>query len=170
MSQSRCLHPTKRRKYSLLIDESRNGAWMQFTVIPKSYNKRTAFNFTLFAILEFLFLSIASNSSLLNLKLRVIAFGVTSLSTLVFLRKPPIESFAVFRNYGVQLTVVKGLLLLPDKWNRRLMARSQFIPRDEIVDIIINEGFFPGFQVIFYMAVIVKESKKLKLLFSVCLF
>lgn len=41
---------------------------------------------------------------------------------------------------------------------------SKFIPSDEISDIIIHEGF-KGFEVRFYMAIVVKNQTELEVVF-----
>ncbi|AMD20530.1 HDL214Wp [Eremothecium sinecaudum] len=92
---------------------------------------------------------------------------IYSIVTLLLIRAPTIDSFYVFKDYGVQLKTSKGCILLPEFLNCKIFDTTIFIPNDEIVDVVINEGF-QGLSVIFYLCVIVKKSKVLKLVFPVC--
>ncbi|AET38810.1 phosphatidylinositol N-acetylglucosaminyltransferase GPI15 Ecym_3319 [Eremothecium cymbalariae DBVPG len=88
--------------------------------------------------------------------------------TLFLIRTPTIDSFYVFRDYGIQISTTRGCVLLPQKLNDVLFETKTFIPTDEIVDVVINEGI-QGFSVIFYLCAIVKRSKKLHIIFPVCI-
>ncbi|GCE97465.1 hypothetical protein ZYGM_001434 [Zygosaccharomyces mellis] len=98
------------------------------------------------------------------LAFRLAIFAITSL----VLRKPTIDSVIVIRNYGVQVTKISGIVVCPNSWITPWIEKSNFLPKDSIVDIIINEGFVKNQQVIFYLAILVREAKRLTLLFSVC--
>lgn len=157
-----------RKSYNLVTTQSSNNGWLKFAIKPTSFTRQVIVTAIIFAILNTT--SIVMIRKMIHLgrnqgNLMILASFAVSL---LILRRPTVESFTVYRDYGVQVTKVKGLLIFPDGWNNRWVAQSKFIPRDQIVDIVINEGFVRGFQVIFYLAVIVKDSKKLELLFSVC--
>ncbi|ODQ63827.1 hypothetical protein NADFUDRAFT_47647 [Nadsonia fulvescens var. elongata DSM 6958] len=69
------------------------------------------------------------------------------------------ESFMALQSFGVQLSTSSPFYLI-SLWSKP----DHFIPVNDIVDIIIHEGF-KGFQVIYYMAIIVKDQKELTLVF-----
>lgn len=157
------------KKYCLVIDQSDNGAWLKFATKPSNYASRVMMNLALLVLLNSLSAIIVQTRLPLEMRAKIVTGAIAFFLSSLLLRRPPIESLVVYRNYGVQVTTVRGFLLLPDQLNIKWLAQSQFIPRDEIVDIVINEGFCRGFQVIFYLAVIIRDSKKLKLLFPVCI-
>lgn len=160
----------KNQRYSISIEKDDKETFVKFTVIPSSYTLKSAVNFLLLIALN----SIVVRSFLEKFELtfykalmfRMSLFFVTSM----MLRKPTIESMTVIRNYGVQMTKMNGLVVCPNSWTEPWIKRSDFLPRDTVVDIIINEGFVKNQQVIFYLAILVKEAKRLTLLFSVCAF
>lgn len=157
-----------RRKYSLSTARSNNQAWVKFTVRPSSNRTQLIIRTMTFIILNIATVLLIGKQVTWNQFTRKLVMLAVFFFSLAFSRRPTVESFTVYRDYGVQVTKIKGLLVFPEKWSNRWLAQSKFIPRDQILDIVINEGFVRGFQVVFYLAVIVKESKKLELLFSVC--
>lgn len=92
---------------------------------------------------------------------------VNPICLLLFIRVPIIDSVQSIANQGIQISCSGGLLLFPRDWNYALFTSIKFIPQDEIEDIFINEAF-RGLQVIYYLAVLVKNQKKLQVLFEVC--
>lgn len=158
----------RRKRYTLSIDQSDNESWLKFAVKSNSYSKHVMINLALFILSNCLAMFLIKSKLPLKPRVKIAAAAAAFCFSLLIIRKPPNESLTVFRNYGLQITTVKGLILFPESWNNRWLVQSEFIPRDEIVDVVINEGFCRGFQVIFYLAVIIRESTKLKLLFSVC--
>lgn len=158
----------RRKRYSLLMEKSQNGSWLKFSVRSKSYNYQVIANFALLLITNCISTALISTKLQFDTKVKIAAEAIVFTFSVLIIRKPPVESLIVFRNYGVQITTVRGLLLFSSRWNEQFMLQTQFIPRDQIVDLVINEGFCRGFQVIFYLAVIVKDSKRLKLPFPVC--
>lgn len=167
MPDTERIRPSRRRSYEMLINQSNNGAFYKVLIVPKSYKKKSMINLFALVLLNILSFSLIRKYNLTNSE--TLATTIFFLVSVTIFRKPNLESFIVLRNYGVQITKVRGLLMFPDNWNQYLLANNEFIPRDAIVDIVINEGFVRGFQVVFYMAVIVKESAKLRLLFDVCI-
>ncbi|QLQ78990.1 hypothetical protein HG537_0B03370 [Torulaspora globosa] len=156
-----------RKRYCLLTTQDTNQSWLKFTIKPTSTRQQLTVTTIVLIIITISAIWIKKRLSLEQTIGNLLILAVFLFSLLV-LRRPTVESFTVYRNYGLQIAKVKGLLILPDAWNHHWMAQSKFIPRDQILDIVINEGFVKGFQVVFYLAVIVKESKKLELLFPVC--
>lgn len=169
MSRNECIRPSRQRKYEMLVNQSNNGAFYKVLIVPKSYKKKSMTNLLALAFLNALSFFIIRRYTVMIKNRETLAMVAFFLFSTTIFRKPKLESFIVLRNYGVQVTKVRGLVMFPDKWNKYLLADNEFIPRDAIVDIVINEGFVRGFQVIFYLAVIVKESAKLRLLFDVCI-
>lgn len=90
--------------------------------------------------------------------------GFLILTIWVF-KNPAVEKVTVIRNYGIQMTSYDGLIILPHNINMKLFSKNQFIPREHIIDIIINEAFYKWFQVLFYLCIVIKDSKELKLMF-----
>ncbi|CAI7092755.1 ATV_collapsed_G0027260.mRNA.1.CDS.1 [Saccharomyces cerevisiae] len=78
---------------------------------------------------------------------------------------PSVETVTIFKESGLQLSRVKGMVIFPQQWNRKFFEQVEFISNERIIDVVINEGFCQGFRVIFYLAAIVRKSSTLKLLF-----
>lgn len=156
------------KKYNLSIEEAKDGMFVKFTMIPNSYMARSILNFTMLIIVNLLSINmIKTHLNMTTLRLLALHFLIFAFS-IVFFRKPAIETLTVVRNYGVELTELQGFAICPNAWVRPWLEKTDFIPRDLIVDIIINEGFVKNGQVIFYLAVLIREAKKLTLLFPVC--
>lgn len=158
----------KDQRYSILIENDESETFIKFTVVPNSYKLKSTLNFLLLIVLN----SIATKTLLEKFELSIYK-GITlrllvCLITCMTFRKPTIETITVIRNYGVQVTKTNGIAILPNSWITPWIERSKFLARDTIVDIIINEGFVKNQQVIFYLAILVKEAERLTLLFSVC--
>ncbi|KOG97116.1 phosphatidylinositol N-acetylglucosaminyltransferase GPI15 [Saccharomyces eubayanus] len=181
-----------RRKYTLIIDEDTNGSFIRFTVLPESSlklrkskrNERVEVKMgvqyhriALMLLSNVVFYGICVGTRLLEyiseiFGLRtwtncqtIIIMGLFALCTVMFVREPSVETVTIFKGTGLQLSRVNGIVVFPQKWNRRLFERVEFISNDRIIDVVINEGFYRGFQVIFYLAAIVRNASKLKLLF-----
>ncbi|CAR27625.1 hypothetical protein ZYGR_0N01070 [Zygosaccharomyces rouxii] len=158
----------KDQRYSLSIEKDDRETFVKFTVIPSSYALKSVVNFLLLIVLNSIAMKTCHDKLELPfykaVMLRLAIFVVTSM----FLRKPTIESMTVIRNYGVEVTKENGLVVCPNSWIQPWIQRSDFLARDLIVDVIINEGFVKNQQVIFYLAILVREAKRLTLLFSVC--
>ena len=186
-----------RRKYTLIIDEDTNGSFIRFTVLPESSlklrkskrNERVEVKMgvqyhriALMLLSNVFFYGICVGTRLLEyiseiFGLRtwtncqtIIIMGLFALCTVMFVREPSVETVTIFKGTGLQLSKVNGIDVFPQKWNRRLFERVEFISNDRIIDVVINEGFYRGFQVIFYLAAIVRNASKLKLLFPVCIY
>lgn len=159
MSSGRCIISTESNKQC---------TYKKFTVTPAGYRRSCVTNLILFTIVNAVaFSCIEKNLDLSYSRKRVVCLIFTILS-LVWIRNPTIESLSVFKNAGIQVSRTQGCVLLPTSLNIKLFEREEFIPKDRIVDIIINEGFQKGFQVIFYLAVILKDTSKLLVVFPVC--
>lgn len=87
------------------------------------------------------------------------------LSAVLFFKNPVIEKITIIKNYGLQITNYDGLIILPHNINEKLFSKNEFIAREDIIDIIINEAFYKWFQVLFYLCIIIKDTKELKLMF-----
>lgn len=186
-----------RKKYTLIIDEDTNGSFIRFMVLPESSlklkkskrNERVEVKMgvqydriALMLLLNVVFYGICVGTRLLEyireifvLRIGVncqtmIMLGLFALGTVMFVREPSVETVTIFKGTGLQLSRVRGIVVFPKKWNRRLFEQVEFISNDRIIDVVINEGFFHGFQVIFYLAAIVRNASKLKLLFPVCIY
>lgn len=156
------------RRYRMLIEQEEKSTFVKFTIIPTSYAIKTIINlFLLIAVNIISFIAVNKHFSMDLHKSLTLHSALLVLSTLLF-RKPPIETLTVLRNYGIQTSELRGLVICPNVLIKSWLEKTDFIPRDMIVDVIINEGFVRDGQVIFYLAVLVKEAKKLKLLFPVC--
>lgn len=158
----------RNQRYSISIEKDEGETFVKFTVIPNSYTLISVMNFFMLLVLNSIamriFLEKLELSVYKALAFRLAIFAITSL----VLRKPTIDSVIVIRNYGVQVTKISGIVVCPNSWITPWIEKSNFLPKDSIVDIIINEGFVKNQQVIFYLAILVREAKRLTLLFSVC--
>ncbi|CAI4051937.1 hypothetical protein SUVZ_14G2810 [Saccharomyces uvarum] len=162
-----------RRKYTLIIDEDTNGSFIRFTVLPESSlklkkskrNERVEVKMgvqyhriALMLLLNVVFYGICVRTRLLEyiseiFGLRIeancqtmIMLGLFALSTVMFMREPSVETVTIFKGTGLQLSRVRGIVVFPKKWNRRLFEQVEFISNDRIIDVVINEGFYRGFQ------------------------
>ena len=68
------------------------------------------------------------------------------------------ESFLALRTLGLQTRTLSPCYLLP--------ATTRFIPTAQISDLFIHEAF-RGFEVRYYLAVVVKEEKDVVVVFPV---
>ena len=158
-----------RERYFLEINESTNKKFVTFKLIPKSYTKNVILNL----IFSFIIITIGCYYVIFNFhfsqQVQVLSMLLLFVTTNMVIKAPRIDSFTIIKEYGIQLSQITGWNIFPYSVNKKYFAENEFIPRGKIVDIIINEGFQPGFQVVFYLALIVNESKKLQLLFPVCI-
>ena len=76
------------------------------------------------------------------------------------LTPPPEESLLVLRTLGIQTTTLSSSYLLP--------ATTRFIPTSQIRDIFIHEAF-RGFEVRFYLCVVVEGEGEAVVVFPVSL-
>lgn len=186
-----------RKKYTLVIDEDSNGSYIRFTVLPVSnlkfkkvkQNGRMEINMgiqyhqiILISLLNIAFYAICVRSRFLEhinrtFELRfapsreiIIMMGLFVLGSIILVREPSVETVTIFKETGLQLSTVKGIVIFPQQWNRKLFEQVEFISNERIIDVVINEGFCRGFRVIFYLAAIVRKSSALKLLFPVCIY
>lgn len=168
MSAKETLERIERRGYCLVIQKNEDGGLLRITVVPKSFSSKSMVNLFMVAVINTMAHFMIKHYFPLSFSKQLLAVTSTFLLLSIIFRRPTVESFIVLKNYGVQITKLKGLVFLPLRLNKCWFEKTEFIPRDQIVDVIINEGFERGFQVVFYLAVLVKESTKLKLLFAVC--
>lgn len=70
----------------------------------------------------------------------------------VFCKQEKEDSILIVNDIGVQLTSKSG-------WKSPRSSRSHFIPIDNIIDLVIHEGFHGYGQVIFYMCVLTKTKR-----------
>jgi len=73
-----------------------------------------------------------------------------------FGRFPSVESITIFRELGVQLETRYF-------WGRR---RFRFIEKEFIRSLLLNEGI-TAWHVVFYLAFVVREERKLTMVFEV---
>lgn len=153
------------KRYSLKVEGNASGSHMRFTVVPRNYKRTCGLNLLFYIVANagiFGFIEQTTSWSLQNIRT---AETLVALSMLALIRNPPIESLSVFRSVGIQISEVRGCVLLPTFINEKLLEQRKFIPKDKIGDIIINEGFQKGFKVIFYLAIILKDASRLQLVF-----
>ncbi|SCU88561.1 LADA_0E10880g1_1 [Lachancea dasiensis] len=156
------------KNYSVTVDAKDGKLYRKYTVVPRRYRLSCLLNLLIFAALN------AAVACYTDAKLSISHFTKMILQllsvalSLILIRNPTIESLYVFRQTGIQMSTMAGCVLLPRSLNERWLEQTIFIPNDRIVDLVINEGFTKGFQVIFYMAVILKDATKLQLVFPVC--
>ncbi|SCU89781.1 LAFA_0E20846g1_1 [Lachancea sp. 'fantastica'] len=143
------------------------GSYRRYTATTERYYRTCLINLSVFAVANII--CFHYTDSYLNLTTyKKIAIKAAFFVALLFLiRDPTIETLQVFRGAGVQVSTLQGCILFPKILNRKWFEHSQFMPKDIVMDIIINEGFTKGFQVIFYL-VILKDSADLQLVFPVC--
>ena len=185
-----------RKKYTLVIDGDTSRSFVRFTVFPKSNLKFKKFKsnervkvsmgiqyhqIVLILLLNILFHAICVRSKFLEhidktfevsiaLSCQImVVMGLFALGTIILVRGPSVETVTIFKGTGLQLSRVKGIVIFPQQWNRKLFEQVEFISNERIIDVVINEGFCRGFRVIFYLAAIVRKSPTLKLLFPVCI-
>ena len=187
---------TIRKNYTLTTEKDPHGNYIRFLIRPNSYGRKRLLNCILILATNYVVLSRwislvglctvvtdgdgCGNSQSTTVKLFGAEFpigrqyiccvfvllGVTVILSLL-LKNPAVESLTVYKGYGIQMVESRGLSLLPDCVNKVFCTQEvEFVPRDKIVDIVINEGFVRQCQVIFYLAVIVRDAPKLKLLFA----
>ena len=187
---------TIRKNYTLTTERDPHGNYIKFLIKPNSYDRKRLLNCILILVANYIVLSrwvslvglctaVADGDSVgtgrsTTVKLFgtefpigrqyaccvFVVLGVTVMLSLL-LKNPAVESLTVYKGYGIQMVESRGLSLLPDCVNELFCIQEvEFVPRDKIVDIVINEGFVRQCQVIFYLAVIVRDAPKLKLLFA----
>ncbi|SCV05400.1 LANO_0H06656g1_1 [Lachancea nothofagi CBS 11611] len=157
-----------RKNYIVGITSNDQGSHTKYTIVPKDYKRKCLLNLMVFAAVNaFAFYYIEMRLNLV-VKKKIAIKVVFGLLALVLIRNPTVETLYVYRRAGFQIATMQGCVLLPRSLNDRWLEQSYFIPQDRVVDLIINEGFVKGFQVIFYLAVILKDATHLRLVFPVC--
>lgn len=160
-------HEIESRRYVLCLERDANSRFLQCSVRSSSLYSRKLVNLvctvgilllTRWYVLEEYDLFGAVQTS-------VVMLLVAGICCIAF-RDPTIDSITVLRNYGIQISSTRGFFLLPVSWNSWLLKKDTFIPRDMIVDVVINEGFNRNFEVIFYLCVVTKNKGELALIFS----
>ncbi|KAK9478024.1 GPI-GlcNAc transferase complex, PIG-H component-domain-containing protein [Lipomyces japonicus] len=95
-----------------------------------------------------------------SLSYDLVIFLTGLLSLFAFCKRTTIEeSFLVMNGLGIQLTSTGPTIF---------SSSTQFIPVELVQDVILYEGF-KGFEVVFYMAVIVKDRSRLSVVFPTLL-
>ena len=77
---------------------------------------------------------------------------------LTYIPHPTEESFLILRTLGIQTTTLSSSYLLP--------SNTRFIPTSQIRDILIHEAF-RGFEVRYYLAVVVEGEGEVVVVFPV---
>lgn len=158
-----------KKRYEMSIEEGVNGNFIKFIVTPNGYHRKISINFVIILLSNLISNYLVNRYLGITGEKKLLFLCTTFLTSVFMIRNPTIESFYVLKNYGIQISQTKGIIVFPPFLNAALLEQKQFIPNDMVVDIIINEGFYKGFQVVFYLAVIIKNSKRLQLIFPVCL-
>ena len=167
MSESNNIKEIHRDQYKICIREDlKDGLYVEITVLPSNYKLKTANNFILLGIINTSIYYLINYSQTIDLhgydvSIQLILFLVT----LFLIRSPQVEQVTVIKDYGIQLTKWDGFVILPYAINKRLTQQREFISREKILDVIINEGFYKWYQVIFYLCIMVRNERKLKLMF-----
>lgn len=157
----------KRKRYTIIIEREKDDNFVQFEIHPNNIQQKKILHCTALILIAVWFWqgagSIFDRFQQYDTTAKVIALVVLC----SFLKDPTIERVSVFKNYGIQTSEFTGLSILPTFLNNLFCSSEDlFIPRDSIVDVIINEGFVRQCQVIFYLAIIIKGEDKMRLLFA----
>lgn len=157
----------KRKRYTIIIEREKDDNFVQFEIHPNNIQQKKILHCTVLILIAVWFWqgagSIFDRFQQYDTTAKVIALVVLC----SFLKDPTIERVSVFKNYGIQTSEFTGLSILPTFLNNLFCSSEDlFIPRDSIVDVIINEGFVRQCQVIFYLAIIIKGEDKMRLLFA----
>lgn len=158
----------KRKKYTIEIERELNDNYVRVTITPNGLRKKQLFNCILIILVNGWISMTRYNSHFEKFgKYIPLVRSLIFFISCTILKNPTIETLMIFKNYGIQTLESSGYSILPNRLNKIICTpKSVFVPRDAIVDIIINEAFVRECQVIFYLAVIVKGEDKLKLLFA----
>ncbi|KAG0658648.1 hypothetical protein C6P45_002090 [Maudiozyma exigua] len=158
----------ERKKYTIEIEREQNDNYIRITIIPNGLRKKQLINCVLIIFFN-AWISMARYNPYFEKfgRYSLLARLLILFTSCRILKNPTVETLMIFKNYGIQTLETSGYSILPNSINKRICTpESVFVPRDAIVDIIINEAFVKECQVIFYLAVIVKGEDKLKLLFA----
>ncbi|CCE62487.1 hypothetical protein TPHA_0C03350 [Tetrapisispora phaffii CBS 4417] len=160
----------ERKNYTLYVSKFKSGRCLQFLILPKNYHLKLLINNVVIILITYLsYICLKNNyKQLSHITLLIGTFCVFALSNIVS-TPPEVNSFMVLKNYGIQVSSVKGINIFPYKLNEKYFKKNEFYSENTIVDIIINEGFKKGFQVVFYLALIIRGAKNLTLLLHVCI-
>ncbi|SMN22215.1 similar to Saccharomyces cerevisiae YNL038W GPI15 Protein involved in the synthesis of N-acetylglucosaminyl phosphatidylinositol (GlcNAc-PI) [Maudiozyma saulgeensis] len=157
----------RRKKYTIEIEREINDNYVKIQITPNGLRKKQFINCIIVIIFNS-WIMLSSHTFFERFASYTIAVkSLMFLTSCMTLKNPTIETLTIFKNYGIQTSDVSGYSVLPDTLNNMICSpRTIFVPRDRIVDVIINEGFVRECQVIFYLAAIVRGQDKMKLLFS----
>lgn len=148
----------------LNVNEDHTGLSIKFGVRPSDFFYKQILNLATWLIVQIIGIILINKYALTESG--IFEISIFAIATLTLIRAPAIDSFYVFKDYGVQLSTTKGWVILPHAINCKLFTTTEFIPNDELVDIVINEGF-KGISVVFYLCIIVNRSSKLTIVFPV---
>lgn len=160
------LRRIQRSNYELHIEEdSRDQTFLEITVVPRNYDTKVITNILLAGILNYGFYwYIVKPQIYLGKYSFYLQLGVLVASILV-IKNPKVEQITVIKDCGIQLSHWNGYMLLPYTIGKQLTRTREFISRDRILDVIINEGFYQWYQVIFYLCIMIRDERKLKIMF-----
>lgn len=156
----------RRKEYEICIEEDYcNGTFVEITISPPNYSRNMLMNWIIVVVLNYICdFKILPSISLLKEYDLVVKICVFIVSILLF-KRSKMEQITVIKDYGIQLTHWDGYLILPYGINKNFTQMREFIPRNKIVDVIINEGFYQWYQVIFYLCIMIRNETKLKIMF-----
>lgn len=166
-SESDKIRAIERDQYTIYIRQDlKDELYAEITVLPNNYKLRIIKNGILLTFINVIISYLIHHSQTIdldryNIWFQVLLFLITS----ILIRSPPVEQVTIIKDYGIQLANWDGFIVLPYGINKWLTQQREFISREKIVDVIINEGFYNWYQVIFYLCIIVRNEKKLKLVF-----
>ncbi|CAL9729999.1 phosphatidylinositol N-acetylglucosaminyltransferase subunit Gpi15p [Monosporozyma unispora] len=165
-TQSNDIRRIRRSQYEIFIEEEcQNETFVEITISPSNYSRKIILNWVTVFIINYLLQSkLLLKFDVLNEYRKWVRIGVFVLSVFL-IKSPKVEQITVIKDYGIQLSHWNGYIIFPYKMNKHLTQMREFISRDKIVDVIINEGFYQWYQVIFYLCIITRNEKKLKIMF-----
>lgn len=156
----------RRPSYELHVKEDHlNGTYVEITILSSNYYQAVIMKIILIIGLNYGFAQLPTYEWFPFVEYFKWISLVFLLLTLVMIRNPRVEQITVINNYGIQLSHWDGYVIFPYVINKRLTQAREFISREKIIDVIINEGFYQWYQVIFYLCIIIRNEKKLKIMF-----
>lgn len=157
----------ERDQYKICIKQDlKNELYAEITVLPTNCKLKIINNGILIGVINATIHYLIHYSQAIDLDKYNIWFQfILFLTTLILIRSPPAEQATVIKDYGIQLASWNGLIIFPYRINKQLTQRREFISREKVLDVIINEGFYKWYQVIFYLCIMVRNEKKLRLIF-----
>ncbi|CAB4252805.1 similar to Saccharomyces cerevisiae YNL038W GPI15 Protein involved in the synthesis of N-acetylglucosaminyl phosphatidylinositol (GlcNAc-PI) [Maudiozyma barnettii] len=157
----------RRKRYTINIEREIDDNYVSVQIIPNGLRKKQLINCIIVVIFN-AWIILPEHTFFESFTTYIVLIkSLIFLFSCMILKNPTIERLTIFKNCGIQTSEISGLSVLPDTLNNIICSpRATFIPKDRIVDVIINEGFVKECQVIFYLAAILRGQNKLKLLFS----